>query len=78
MEMIVHGMSRLEVRNRLVKAARLAEVLSELGGTAEQVACLGPQGWLLAADCAGVKPPSEITKEWVVEILAATAKEQAA
>lgn len=61
-------MSPLEA-NRTAKALKLADVLRAAGATAEDVEFLDHEGWQNAAAAAGVKPPSEQTKQATIAAL---------
>ncbi len=55
-----------EEHARSLKVAALADVLWAAGATAEALRCLANEDWLLAAQQACVKAPSEATKAAVI------------
>lgn len=57
----------MEGRNR--KAAALADVIQAHRGTAEAARSLPPLGWSIAAQLAGVRPPSDMTVAVVLALL---------
>jgi hypothetical protein len=58
-----------EIRGRLEKAFRIACALQRAGITPEQALLQTHAEWVTTAACAGCKPPSEATREIVIEKL---------
>jgi len=62
--------SIFEQCNRARKVARLVAVLDRAGATTAAVRNMGDDDWQRLAEHAGVHPPSEITRQHVVNVLA--------
>lgn len=62
-------MHAAEASARAIKAARLADVLADLGCEADDATHLDSLGWKLAARAAGVNVPSERTQRLVIDLL---------
>lgn len=59
-----------EYTNRRRKAEAMAAVLRERDITAEIVERLDDDTWALLAAAVGSRPPSDVTKAWVADLLA--------
>jgi len=62
-------MNSYEMLAREKKATALALAIRKLGGDADSAAKLSDAGWEYLARVAGVKPPSQLTRDAVVEML---------
>ena len=58
-----------EMLHRAKKADALSLAIRKLGGDADSAAKLSDAGWEYLARVAGVKPPSQLTRDAVVEML---------
>lgn len=58
-----------EISGRLQKAFKIACALQRAGITPEQAMLQTYEEWITTAACAGCKPPSEQTREVVIEKL---------
>jgi hypothetical protein len=56
-------------REKKATALALALAIRKLGGDADSAAKLSDAGWEYLARVAGVKPPSQLTRDAVVEML---------
>lgn len=62
-------LNTFEYANRLRKAFRIACTLHRAGITPEQAMLQTQAEWVTTAACAGCKPPSEETREMVIDKL---------